>query len=107
MISGEKGGRGESAVPGHGYQTIDTAETNTDGPQPCALNNPLTHQDIARLKTQHGARAARHAPVQLVLWMRLQTRIAYGEAERLEERSDGHRVALLLLHAYTESLDAT
>ena len=90
----------------HTDERIHTTERDADGPELGALDNALRHGDIASLEGEHGTCTAGHAPVQVILRVRLQARVADLEAVRLEEGSDAHSVRLLLLHADTERLDA-
>ena len=91
----------------HANQTVDTSKAHADGPESCAFDNPLTSVNVASFKRQDSASSACHAPMQVVLRVRLETRVADFEAMRFEERSDAHGVRLLLLHANTQSLDTT
>ena len=91
---------------GHADQGVDTAKADADAPEAGGLDDPLGECDVARLKRQHGAGAAGHGPVQVVLRVRLETRVADPEAVRLEELGNLLGVGLLLLHADRERLDA-
>lgn len=90
----------------HTDQTVHATETHTDRPQSRRLNDPLADTDIARFEREHGASAAGHGVVELVLRVRFQTRVAYPKAVGLEELGDALGVGLLLFEAHFEGLDA-
>ena len=91
----------------HGDQTIHTSKTDADRPQFRARHDPLAELDVARFEGQDRSGPASHGPVQVVLRVRLQARVADFEAVVLEELGDLLRVGLLLVHAHLEGLDAS
>ena len=90
---------------GHTDQRVDATKRDADSPELRALDDALRDRDIASLEGENGTSAACHAPVQVILGVRLQARVAHLEAVRLEESCDAHGVCLLLLHTDTKSFD--
>lgn len=91
----------------HADQRVDRAKADTNGVDLDSRNNPLADFCTPRGEAQHGAGAARLTPVQVVLRVAAQARIAHLEAVLLEKFGDALAVCLLLVHAHAECLDAT
>ena len=89
----------------HGNERVDAAKRDRDTPNVGTLHNPLGELNVARLEREHGAGAPRLLPVQVVLRVRAQSRVAHLEPSRLQKVGNDLCVPLLFLHADAQRLE--
>jgi len=91
----------------HADQAVDTSERDRDGKDLSGCDNSFRNGGGSSLKGKHGTCAACLRPVEVVLRVRLESRVADLESVALEVPGNGHGVGLLLFHANSQRLDTT
>lgn len=86
-------------------QRVDTSKAYTNAPKTCQLHNLLAQVNISRLEAEHSSWSTRHLGVQLVLRVRLQSRVVNLELVSLQEIGNLDGIGLLAIHAYRQRLD--